>query len=511
MVGCLLFVCQNLFELILSFRRQESPFHIFFVLFLSERASKSTQQTIIVRQHKWRLFTVPTFHCQIFSKDRVRTWTFHNFIIWGNTLPCLQSVTNGMRLSKTRDQSEWWPYILFLASENSCFIFPVMALKHVSLKCSGASTNNFADKLWGEVSICKQEPSDFKPRSPCIREQSAAFCNQDQAKASSMAMNTRSIPIIFPFLWWNSLNFGVGSSHFSLVHSSGRQKVIPSSKPQKRDEEDATGGGAEFSLNLAVTEIEQRMLETDSQSTFRSDHDDVLPTPAGQYKRRFTHVFITVRPAPALRLWSVRKKVWRSLFFHLTKGEYVVSFLMSKFPCCLRQPLPLIKHFHASFFVAYKALKVQSRWPPRGVSGLMSVHLFSVLAAVLTHGYVNSLSPSCQIILGLSFFSCSVWAKCGVVTRRNVTDAWRVAACLFKHFPKEFLGDLYHTWWWKITYRHQEAKCVNASLKVLYLFNFSHIYFFQSLSGCSWYTKCQKNKFFILHVFMAKKPIWLTW
>ena len=37
----------------------------------------------------------------------------------------------------------------------------------------------------------------------------------------------------------------------------------------------------------------------------------------------------------------------------------------------------------------------------------------------------------------------------------------------------------------KITYRHQEAKCVNASLKVFHLFNFSHVWFFRSLSGCS--------------------------
>ena len=30
----------------------------------------------------------------------------------------------------------------------------------------------------------------------------------------------------------------------------------------------------------------------------------------------------------------------------------------------------------------------------------------------------------------------------------------------------------------KITYRHQEAKCVNVSLKVFYLFDFSHVWFF---------------------------------
>ncbi len=29
-----------------------------------------------------------------------------------------------------------------------------------------------------------------------------------------------------------------------------------------------------------------------------------------------------------------------------------------------------------------------------------------------------------------------------------------------------------------ITYRHQKAKCVNTSLKVFYLFDFSHVLFF---------------------------------
>ncbi len=41
-----------------------------------------------------------------------------------------------------------------------------------------------------------------------------------------------------------------------------------------------------------------------------------------------------------------------------------------------------------------------------------------------------------------------------------------------------FSGDLNHTlynvWWWKITFWHQEVKCVNASLKVFYSFNFSY-------------------------------------
>ncbi len=72
-----------------------------------------------------------------------------------------------------------------------------------------------------------------------------------------------------------------------------------------------------------------------------------------------------------------------------------------------------------------------------------------------------------------------------------------------------FLGDLNHTlynvWWWKITCRHQKAKYVNVSLKVFYLFNFSHVWFFHSLLGCSWCMKCQKNKYLVLHVFMAKK------
>ncbi len=46
----------------------------------------------------------------------------------------------------------------------------------------------------------------------------------------------------------------------------------------------------------------------------------------------------------------------------------------------------------------------------------------------------------------------------------------------------------------KIVYWHQEAKCVNVCLKVFYLFEFSHVWFFHSLLGCSWCTKCQKNK-----------------
>ena len=36
-----------------------------------------------------------------------------------------------------------------------------------------------------------------------------------------------------------------------------------------------------------------------------------------------------------------------------------------------------------------------------------------------------------------------------------------------------------------LLYRHQEAKSVNASLKVFYLFDFGHVWFFRSLSGCS--------------------------
>ncbi len=44
-----------------------------------------------------------------------------------------------------------------------------------------------------------------------------------------------------------------------------------------------------------------------------------------------------------------------------------------------------------------------------------------------------------------------------------------------------FLGDLN-----LVPYiRHQEAKSVNASLKVFYLFDFGHVWFFRSLSGCS--------------------------
>ncbi len=78
-----------------------------------------------------------------------------------------------------------------------------------------------------------------------------------------------------------------------------------------------------------------------------------------------------------------------------------------------------------------------------------------------------------------------------------------------------FLGDLNHTlflvWWWKsptgIKRQNvwmQVSKC--SICLILVMFGF-----FCSLLGCSWCTKYQKNKFLILHVFMAKKPIWLTW
>ncbi len=59
----------------------------------------------------------------------------------------------------------------------------------------------------------------------------------------------------------------------------------------------------------------------------------------------------------------------------------------------------------------------------------------------------------------------------------------------------------------KITYRHQEAKCVNASLKVFHLFNFSRVWFFCSLLGCSSCTKYQKNKFLILRLYSQKTNI----
>ncbi len=45
----------------------------------------------------------------------------------------------------------------------------------------------------------------------------------------------------------------------------------------------------------------------------------------------------------------------------------------------------------------------------------------------------------------------------------------------------------------------------NVWMQVFYLFNFSHVWFFYSLSGCSWCTKCQKNKFMFLRVCMGKK------
>ena len=37
----------------------------------------------------------------------------------------------------------------------------------------------------------------------------------------------------------------------------------------------------DFSIGHTVSNIEQRLMETDDQSTFRSYHDDVLPNPAG--------------------------------------------------------------------------------------------------------------------------------------------------------------------------------------------------------------------------------------
>ncbi len=51
------------------------------------------------------------------------------------------------------------------------------------------------------------------------------------------------------------------------------------------------------------------------------------------------------------------------------------------------------------------------------------------------------------------------------------------------HYSKSFLGDLNLVV--RITYRHQKAKSVNASLKVFYLFEFGHVCFFCLLSGCS--------------------------
>ncbi len=59
--------------------------------------------------------------------------------------------------------------------------------------------------------------------------------------------------------------------------------------------------------------------------------------------------------------------------------------------------------------------------------------------------------------------------------------------------------------WWKITCRHQKAKCENTSFKVFCLFNISCVCFFWSLLNCSLHTKCQKNKILILWVFTAKK------
>ncbi len=74
----------------------------------------------------------------------------------------------------------------------------------------------------------------------------------------------------------------------------------------------------------------------------------------------------------------------------------------------------------------------------------------------------------------------------------------------FAWFSGELNHTLYNVWLWKITWRHQEAKCMNVSLKVFYLFDFGHVWFFHSLLGCSWCTMCQKNKLLILCILQPK-------
>ncbi len=88
-----------------------------------------------------------------------------------------------------------------------------------------------------------------------------------------------------------------------------------------------------------------------------------------------------------------------------------------------------------------------------------------------------------------------------------------VIFCQKKWIKEEvFLGDLNHTlnnvWWWKITCRHQRAKYVNTSLKVFYLFDFSHIWFSVHFWAEVYCPKCQKNEFLILQVFIDIKYGW---
>ncbi len=61
-----------------------------------------------------------------------------------------------------------------------------------------------------------------------------------------------------------------------------------------------------------------------------------------------------------------------------------------------------------------------------------------------------------------------------------------------------FLGDLNHTGIKRQNMWTQVWKCSICLILVMFGFFHSH-------SGCSWCMKCQKNKFLILHVFMAKK------
>ncbi len=57
-----------------------------------------------------------------------------------------------------------------------------------------------------------------------------------------------------------------------------------------------------------------------------------------------------------------------------------------------------------------------------------------------------------------------------------------------------------------ITCGHQKAKCMNTIVEVFYWFNFSHVWFYCSLSGYILCPKCQRNQFLILRVFMGKNP-----
>ncbi len=106
------------------------------------------------------------------------------------------------------------------------------------------------------------------------------------------------------------------------------------------------------------------------------------------------------------------------------------------------------------------------------------------------------------VVIPCVWFASGVWlsdpkmadiASCPTQGQTGTTNK-QLHALLFRWFEPYIV----HCMVVKITCRHQEAKCVNTSLKVFYLFDSSHVWFFHSLSGCSWCMKCQKNKFLFL-------------